>query len=235
MSEQRLIREVQVSRTAPRILGVAPADQTFVATFGAPAKVEAPLSFPRTWSQLEAVVEARLVAFEERHRNENQEGFQRGLIEGKREQVSDLDKRLTEAQEPWRALQAGVRKELAAYREELYRGTTELAAALARAWLGSIVEMNPRVFEAGLRKALEALGHQEHIEVRLHPEDYESFCRGLNDRDETLWESPEVKVSPDPSVDRGGAVALAVGGTADARLAVRVQKALEWLNLHECH
>lgn len=229
----RLIRNVQVSSTAPQILGAAPSEHSFVAAFAPAPRGGSSLSFPRNWSQLEELIETRLAEFELRHREESQEGFQRGIQEGRREQVADLDMRLAQASEPWRALQDAVRRELASYREELYRGTTELASALARAWLGSMVEMNPHVFEVGLRKALEALGHQEHIEVRLHPDDYEAFRQGLSDRDQTLWDAPEVNVTPDPTVDRGGAVAEASGGTADARLAVRVQKALEWLNLHD--
>jgi len=218
-----------MSDTAYRVGDVAQSSGRFVATFEPAPRTEAITAFPRSWSELEAVVETRLSEFEVRQRTECEQAFERGRVEGRREREADLQSRLNAAGEPWRAIQASVRRELAAYREELYRGTTELASALARAWLGSIVELNPRVFEAGMRKALDALGHQEEIEVKLHPEDYEKFRRGLDDRDSTLWESPDVTVTADPSVERGGAVAVSRSGTADARLSVRVQKALEWL------
>ena len=232
MSDARqVLRHVHLSDQTYRVGDVAPTAGRFVAVFEAKARTESITEFPRTWSQLEAVVESRLADFEARHHSECEQAFERGRAEGHREQEANVLRRLDGAGEPWRAIQAAVRRELAAYREELYRGTTELASALARAWLGNIVELNSRVFETGVRKALDALGHQEEIEVRLHPEDFKAFRSGLDDRDSSLWESPDVTVVADPSVDRGGAVAVSRGGTSDARLSVRVQKALEWLAL----
>jgi flagellar assembly protein FliH len=235
LSEARgLIRHARVAGDAYRVDASGPVSHGFQTAFTATPGADLPLALPRTWSQVEALVEKRLALFEARHSAERQEAFERGRIEGRREQESEVTHRLEAAREPWQKLQAAVRKELSTYHDELYRGTTELAAALARAWLGSVVEVNPAVFEAGIRQALEALGEQEQIEVKLHPEDYEAFRQGQHDPDALLMEPAAVTVVADPQVDRGGAVATARGGTADARLSVRVQKALEWLNLlHE--
>lgn len=226
-----LIRKVRVT---PRTVRVEDRLATGPAAFVASTVTADSSEPPRTWRPMDIPVEHRLREFECRHESECREAFERGRLEGLREAEQHVALKLEAAAEPWRNLAAAVHSELAAYREELYRGTTELAAALARAWLGAVVELNPSVFEAGLRLALQSLGEQEQIEVKLHPEDYEYYIRSLRDPDAVLWASPEVALSADPSVDRGGAIATSRGGSADARISVRVQKALEWLNLpHE--
>lgn len=226
----KLIAASPVEGRPVRILDLPLYSQAFRATYGPPERAPGEVQLPRNWSQVEVLVESRLREFESRHSLECQAAFERGRLEGRREQEEEATRRLEAAAGPWRALQAAVQQELCKYREELYRAAAELAAALSRAWLANVVELNPHVFEAGLRQALEALGDQEEIEVRLHPEDYACYCEGHLDPDAVLAESQALTVRADPQVDRGGALVTSRGGTADARLAVRVQKALEWLS-----
>lgn len=207
-----------------------PERPTFIATYTARDKLCGPESLPHTWTEVERLVESRLQAFEARHRLECHEAFENGRLEGRREREREVNLRLQEASGPWRALQEAVLEQLAAYRQELYRATTELSAALARAWLGTIVELNPHAFEAGIRKALEPLSDQEELEVRLNPEDYARYRDSLHQPDALLFEAHGFTLAPDAQVDRGGAMARSRGGVSDARIAVRIQKALEWLH-----
>ena len=226
----RLIGDARVAGPTVRVEDLPPLQRAFSATYALPRDVTEEARLPRNWSEFECLVESHLQQFEERHLQECQEAFERGRLEGRREQEAEVIRRLEAAAGPWRTLQATVLKELAAGREELYRAVTELSAALARAWLGKMVEVNPHVFEAGIRHALEALGEQDELDVRLNPADYARYCEGLKDPGALLSEAHAFTVSPDPQVDAGGAIATCRGGTADARLAVRVQKALEWLD-----
>jgi flagellar assembly protein FliH len=226
----RLIGESLVAGPTVRVEDLPPRQPAFSATYAAPRQVAEIARLPRNWSEFEGMVQSRLQQFEERHLQECQGEFERGRLEGRREQEAEVIRRLEAAAGPWRTLQATVLKELAAGREELYRAATELSAALARAWLGKVVEINPHAFEAGIQQALDALGEQDQLEVRLNPTDYARYCEGLKDPEALLSEAHAFTVSPDPQVDPGGAIATCRGGTADARLAVRVQKALEWLD-----
>ena len=229
MSSSRLWVPTQVERTPVRVEDVPSVRPPFCAAYGA-AETRRDPQLPRSWTQVELLVEERLLAFESRHQLECEEAFKRGRVEGRRQQETEVRERLEAAAGPWRILQAAVEGELSAYREELYRASTELSAALARAWLGRVVEQNPHVFEAGLRQALEALGDQEEIEVHLHPDDFNTYREGLYEPDTVLSDARGFTLKADAQVDRGGAIATSRGGTADARLSVRVQKALDWFS-----
>jgi flagellar biosynthesis/type III secretory pathway protein FliH len=184
---------------------------------------------PRSWTEVEALVESRLAAFEERHRQENDSHFERGMQEGMRQCEFELEQRLEAARLPLEQLAARVGVELAKLREGLYTQAAELAAALAEAWLGRLVAINTTVFTAALHDALEPLAHQDDITVRLNPEDYRTLRDGLETGDESFMAFESLRIVADAGVERGGAIAESAGGTVDACLATRTQRALEAL------
>jgi flagellar assembly protein FliH len=185
---------------------------------------------PRTWTELETLLEERLAAFEERRRKEEAEAFERGVQEGLRRQHSSVDQRIAAARRPLSNVAQAVQSELALLREDMYRQTSELAAALTATLVGRLLQLNPAAFLPALRDALEPLRHMDDIRVRLNPTDHETLKAGLGSGEDIFTGLDQIEVVSDANVAAGGAVAESRGGTVDARLETRLKTAIQLLS-----
>lgn len=183
--------------------------------------------FPRNWTELEALVEARLAQFEQRHQSECEQAFERGVQEGIRRQDQAAACKLSAAQDTLASLAEAVNAQLAEFRASICDQVTRLTAALAETWLRQQVAINPGVFLPALRDALELLAHLDDITVRLNPVDYRSLSDGIAAGEEDYLEYSNLRIIPDPEVAVGGAVAESAGGTVDCRLDTRIKQALQ--------
>jgi flagellar biosynthesis/type III secretory pathway protein FliH len=183
--------------------------------------------FPRTWVELERVIEARLGVFEERYRAECQDQFQRGVLEGRRLQEADAQRKLEAAREPIAHLAGAMNTATAELRANLDRDAASLATAIAESWLKQIVSLNPSAFLAALSDAVAPLSHLDDITVRLNPADYKTLAEGIAADEQSFLQFASLRITPDASVAVGGAVAESRGGTVDARLNTRIDRARE--------
>jgi flagellar biosynthesis/type III secretory pathway protein FliH len=197
---------------------------TYAASRTKPAEVR---QFPRTWVELESAIEARLGVFEDRYRAECREQFERGLLEGRRLQEADAQRKLDAAREQLAKLAATVNDAIAGLRASLDRDAALLASAIAESWLKQIVSLNPGAFLSALSDATAPLAHLDDIVVRLNPADYKTLADGIASGDQTALEFAGFRITPDATIAVGGAVAESRGGTVDARLSTRIDRARE--------
>lgn len=191
----------------------------------------APNRLPRSWDEVERMVEKRLAQFEDRHLKECEQSFERGIQEGFRQQEETLQKKLEAAATPIEAAAARLDDDMQSCRGEIYSQSAALASAVVSQWLVDLVSINPDVFASAMRDALEPLRHLDSTTIRLHPEDYETLREGLQRGDHTCAEFGSVNVVPDPKVERGGAISTSEGGSVDARLETRIQRSRELLRI----
>jgi flagellar biosynthesis/type III secretory pathway protein FliH len=229
MSSSRPLASVALAERSVRIQELPPEEQDFVPQYPrepVAAKAREP-RLPRSWVEFEQAVEERLAAFAERHRRECEEHFERGVQEGMRRRDAEVQKRLQAAAEPLRNLASQVEEQLARQQQDTYRQAARLAAALAKAWLGRMVCINETAFLAALEDAMAPLAHLDEITAHLHPSDYEALRAGIAAGDELFQAYRTLQIVADPEVEQGGVVTTSAGGSVDARIATRIERALE--------
>jgi flagellar biosynthesis/type III secretory pathway protein FliH len=229
MSSSKPLADVVLADRSLRIQECPPDDRTFVPEYERePAAPTAKVPrLPRSWLEFEQAVEERLAAFEQRHQQECQEHCERGVREGMRRRDAEVQKRLQAAAEPLQHLVSEVETLLARQQQDTYRQAARLASALATAWLGRMVCLNETVFLAALEDALAPLKHLDEITAHLHPSDYAVLKAGVASGDELFQAYSGLQIVADPEVEQGGVVTTSAGGSVDARIATRIERALE--------
>lgn len=155
-----------------------------------------------------------------------QVAFQRGVAEGMRQRADEIIRQHEAAREPLARVALAVERELAELRGDLYRQTVSMAAALAECWLREIAVINPTVFLAALREAMQPLEHLDDITVKLHPDDYRTLRDGIAAGEEEFLQFARLRLVADAQIEAGGVVAESEGGSVDARLRTRIEHAL---------
>ncbi len=182
---------------------------------------------PRSWVEVEKMVEDRLSQFSDRHLRECNQQFERGVQEGIRQSASTM----AAASGPIDSIVERLDGEIIQYWDQLYAQAATLASAIASQWFVDLVSINPHVFLSAMHDALEPLRHLDKITIRINPEDYETLKSGLNKGDIACLEFGSVDVVPDPAVQRGGAISTSEGGSVDARLKTRIRRTMELLRI----
>lgn len=182
---------------------------------------------PRSWVEVEKMVEERLSQFADRHFRECNQHFERGVQEGIRQSASTMEA----ASGPIDLIVERLDGDINQYWDQLYSQSATLASAIVSQWFVDLVSINPHVFLSAMRDALEPLRHLDKTTIRINPEDYETLKRGLNMGDLACIEFGSVDVAPDPTVQRGGAISTSDGGSVDARLKTRIKRTMELLRI----
>ncbi|MCI0524631.1 MAG: hypothetical protein L0Y75_05140, partial [Acidobacteria bacterium] len=223
MSLSKPLRAVQIDECPIRLREFQLAAASFRPVYAdSVAHPPAVKQFPRNWVELERAIETRLQAFDDRHHAECRDQFERGVLEGRRLQEAEAQRKLDAAQKQMALLVDTVNKSIADLRASLDRDASALASAIAESWLKQIVSLNPSAFLAALRDATAPLSHLDDITVRLNPADYRTLAEGIAAGDRASLEFADFRITPDASIAVGGAVAESRGGTVDARLNTRI-------------
>ena len=178
-----------------------------------------------------ACEEGRTDGWKEGHREGHQEGRQEGQQEGHREGVEAAERETAEALQ---RLQGLIDRAEIEYTQALRAGgaeMVELSMAIGeRIARRSLLEDREAV-AAVVQEAVERAARGARIVVRINPQDEEVL--------EPHWDSivrsrsgaSEVVRALDESVERGGCVVEAGGGSVDATLATRIASARSALSL----
>jgi len=164
--------------------------------------------------------------FGAREHTAQQVAFERGVAEGMRRRADEITRQHEAAREPLARVALAVERELGVLRGDLYRQTVSMAAALAECWLREIAAINPTVFLAALREAMQPLEHLDDITVKLNPDDYSTLRDGIAAGAEEYLQFARLRIVADARIEAGGVVAESEGGSVDARLRTRIEHAL---------
>ncbi|MEW6517312.1 MAG: FliI/YscN family ATPase [candidate division FCPU426 bacterium] len=148
-------------------------------------------------------------------RAREKEAFARGLRAGREEARAAA----CAEDEAVRAVLQRLEDELAGYCRRIEIKAGDLVAAMVRRIVGAAGGLSPEVIQHNLRKLLsKPHAPGEMLTVRLHPEDY----RRLAPQGETALKN--LKLQPDPEVERGGCLMESQFGLLDARLDTQLEE-----------
>lgn len=112
---------------------------------------------------------------------------------------------------------------------EAERETVELAVQIARAIVEVEVERHPEAVMGNVRKALERLGGEGKVTLRVHPVDASIVWAARESLSPYLDANGELRVEPDEGIDRGGCLAVTDFTEADATIAGQFEAIREQL------
>jgi flagellar biosynthesis/type III secretory pathway protein FliH len=99
----------------------------------------------------------------------------------------------------------------------------ELTLALAEVVIRHEVNCGPDTVRETLQAALEMVGENRSLKVRLHPEDLENIEQFLPQLEQRLGATTQVELEGDPAISRGGCLVESDSGMIDARLEAQLE------------
>jgi flagellar assembly protein FliH len=102
---------------------------------------------------------------------------------------------------------------------EAERELVELSFQIARAIVGAEIETRPEVVLESARRAIQRIGSEGRITLRVHPSDADIVWKQRDLLFPYLSGKGDIVVEPDESVERGGCLAVTDYSEADATLA----------------
>lgn len=157
----------------------------------------------------------RLLALRERARRE---GYEAGYREG----MAAAERRLRAALGAVRRLLLRVLEERCREDRADLEALLELAASIAHRIVGEALVENPERLAGMVRRAAEALGPGEEIEVRVHPRDLAAVAAAGGGPGLRL----RLRVVEDPALEPGDAVLRGRRGLIDLRVRAQVERLL---------
>lgn len=101
---------------------------------------------------------------------------------------------------------------------ESERELVELSFRIARAIVGEEVETRPDVVLEGARRAIQRIGGEGRITLRVHPSDANHVWKARDTLFPYLSGKGDISVEPDDTIDRGGCLAVTDFSEADATI-----------------
>ena len=187
----------------------------------------AQLQKQRMQKEVQDLVDARIVEVSEQAKNE---GYQKGLEEGKAKAYADFSQMLQE-----RTLQFDkLMQELASLRESLSVAHEAQLISLIFKVAKSIalheISIQPEMIKELVTDVIKDFQNEDKLQVLVSPEDHQFVSDNLQEIVKKFDTDAKIKVEADAKVQKGGCRILANMSAVDATIETRVQKAWELLS-----
>lgn len=206
-----------MSRLLKRAQGVPTADGSW------PELRVAPVEADRARDGSDRAARALLARARAEAERLRREAWEQGYAAGLEAGLAEAGRRLRRALGGVRSLLLQVLAERVREDESLEAALIELARALAERIVGEDLAHNPEHLAAMVRRAAEAAGLTEPVEVRVHPRDVAAFVAAVGTGDRFL---SRVRVVEDPGLDPGDAVLISPRGRVDLRIRRQLERLL---------
>jgi flagellar assembly protein FliH len=182
-------------------------------------------------SELEKAREILRGALAEREKireRARQEGYERGLAEGRDAAAAQERERLAREAAPLgdvlRAAARGVAERRAELLAEAERELLRLSVRIAEKIVKAEAASGPRVTLENVRRAAGLAVRRRELLIRVNPEDVAALETFLPELRRELVDLVDARIEADPAVARGGAVVATPEGAVDARLRTQLDE-----------
>lgn len=188
--------------------------------------------------QAEACIEQALLeaeqlkqqAYEAGRHEGYQAGYNEGVHQGKEQAATEMTKEISCAAEKAQNILANAQHEYQETLIEAEREIIRIALAVTRKILAKEIDENPTVVLPIVKAALEKVRDQEHIVVRVSPDDYDLVVQAKRDLQMMIGRENALSVVNDHTVSPGGCMIDTPYGTVDASIDTQfeaIKKAFE--------
>ncbi len=173
--------------------------------------------------QLQQEAQAQLEEAETRWRQELEQTHQQRYEEGFQAGVAAKEAEAREAVERMTQLHEAIEVQRAQVLREADQLVVDLAVALARRITGVQAALDPKILVRSMRAALEHLGAQSELVLKVHPEDLNIARKFAQRWTEKTSRDTAIRVRPGEEVDRGGCMLEGDEANLDARLETQLE------------
>ncbi|HWR43169.1 FliH/SctL family protein [Sporomusa sp.] len=170
----------------------------------------------------DAKVQAQELAHEAQEDGHTQ-GYQEGFTQGHQAVLSEMQQTMQLTLEKADHIIKAAEKEAYQLIIDAERQVVEIALAVASKVLAREIEENPTTILPIVKEALGKVRDQDHIVIRVNPEDYEMVLMAKRDLQLMVGREHAVNVCADHIVPSGGCVIDTALGTVDARLDTKLE------------
>ncbi len=172
---------------------------------------------------LEEEAQARLAETEAHWQGQVEQTSEQRYQEGFAAGVADREAEARQAVETMAALHGAIEAQRAQILREADQLVVDLAVALARRVTGVQAALDPKILLRAIRAALEMLGTQSELVLKVHPADLAIARRFAQRWTEKAAGETALRVLPGEEVDRGGCLLEGEEANLDARLDTQLE------------
>ncbi|HWR05348.1 FliH/SctL family protein [Sporomusa sp.] len=233
----KILKSVLFERTAPVIIKYRPAPEPVLEVVPElPAEPDICLDDVRAEAEsiiaqahvtadqylADAKIQAQEFAREAREEGHSQ-GYQAGFDEGHQAALADMQQTMQLSLEKADRIIKVAEQEAYHLMIDAERQVVEIALAVAGKVLARELEENPATILPIVKEALGKVRDQDHIVIRVNPEDYEMVLMAKRDLQLMVGREHAVNVCADHIVPGGGCVIDTALGTVDAKLDTKLE------------
>lgn len=151
------------------------------------------------------------------------QGYQEGFTQGNQAALSEMQQTIQLAVEKAERIVKLAEQEACQMVIDAERQIIEIALAVASKVLAREIEENPITILPIVKEALGKVKDQDHIVIRVNPEDYEMVLMAKRDLQLMVGREHAVSVAADHIVPIGGCIIDTALGTVDAKLDTKLE------------
>lgn len=158
------------------------------------------------------------------------DGYAEGVRQGRQQAAEDMATELNEATKQARKILLDAHQQYKQFVIDAEREVIQIAFALAKKILMREIDENPTVVLPIVKAALDKVRDQEHMTIRVSPDDFELLLQAKRDLQMMVGRENAISVLSDHTVSPGGCLIDTPYGTVDASIDTQfeaVKKALE--------
>ena len=186
------------------------------------AEEEAPQTF--TALEVEALVEERLKAFEERFQTEKEAAYRSGYEDGQAEGLKAGQEQSRDEIEQFASIVQTFSAQQEDARKNADQDLVALALAVGRHIVGSATEVSEGPVLYAVRECLDSLEEKSRVVVKVHPDDLDVVRRHRGDWLEALEGIEQLTIEGDAEITRGGCILETPKGDVDAQIEERLDR-----------
>ncbi|SMC65989.1 FliH/SctL family protein [Sporomusa malonica] len=151
------------------------------------------------------------------------QGYEEGFTQGRQAALSEMQQTLQLSVERAHRIVTIAEQEACQLVFDAERQIVEIALAVASKVLAREIAENPTTILPIVKEALGKVSDQDHIVIRVNPEDYEMVLMAKRDLQLMVGREHAVSVSADHIVPAGGCIIDTALGTVDAKLDTKLE------------
>lgn len=151
------------------------------------------------------------------------EGFQKGMDEGLKKGIEEVEKLCTQLKSWMKDMQIQRHEFLKEAEEQIFN----IALAIAEKIVKTQVDINKEIVLQNIRAALSQIEAEEEIIIKVHPDDIETLSLYKERLKEEAKGVGRLNIEPDPSVHKGGCRIYTKFGFLDADIPAQFQRIRE--------
>ncbi len=180
-------------------------------------------------AQVQSEVQQRLETARQEGRAQGlEEGLTQGREQGRQEALTEARQQFTQESQKTIAALGDMLQAFQAHKDAILwqaeQDTLSLAIAIARKVIKQAVPGNADIVQANVREALDLVGSQTNVTIRINPMELDHFEQLAGKSDRVFGQFTSVTFEPTPEIEPGGCRVITEHGLIDGQIDTHIER-----------